>query len=57
MLLDRITALIAFAALAGYLGIFVFSVPRPALFVVVGFVLLLVAYDFWSQLSTGKDRR
>ncbi|WP_336057613.1 hypothetical protein [Nitratireductor sp. CH_MIT9313-5] len=56
MLLDRITALIAFAALAGYLGIFVFSVPRPALFVVVGFVLLLVAYDFWSQLFPRRRR-
>ncbi|WP_159592873.1 hypothetical protein [Chelativorans xinjiangense] len=50
MLLDRIVALVALATLTGYLGIFVFSVPRTALFVVTGAVLCLAFYDFWNQL-------
>lgn len=50
MLLDRIIALIALATLSGYLGIFVVSVPRTALFIVTGLVLGLAFYDFWNQL-------
>lgn len=56
MLLDRVIAAAALATLSGYLGIFVFSVPRPALFVVAGFVLLLVFYDFWKQLFRNGKR-
>lgn len=50
MLLDRIVALAALATLVAYLGIFVAAVPRPALIVVILFVLALVCRDFWSQL-------
>ncbi|UUP16995.1 hypothetical protein [Nitratireductor thuwali] len=55
-MLDRIIAAAALATLTGYLGIFVFSVPRPALFVVTGFVLVLVFYDFWDQLFRNGKR-
>lgn len=56
MLLDRIIALFALATLTGYLGIFVFSVPRPALFIITGFVLVLAYFDIWSQLFRNRKR-
>ncbi|WP_265518653.1 hypothetical protein [Nitratireductor luteus] len=56
MLLDRVIAAAALATLTGYLGIFVLSVPRTPLFIVVGFVLVLAFYDFWNQLFRNGKR-
>ncbi|MDZ5695743.1 MULTISPECIES: hypothetical protein [Phyllobacteriaceae] len=53
-MLDRIIALVALAALTLYLGIFVVSVPRPALIVVTAVVLALVYFDFWNQLFRNR---
>ncbi len=56
MLRDRLIALAALATLIVYLGIFVVSVPRPALFVVTGLVVCLVLFDFWNQLFRNGKR-
>ncbi len=44
---DRIMAMLAFALLAGFLGILVWYVPRLDLGIVVAVTLALVAWDFF----------
>lgn len=44
--LDRLFAVLAFLAFAGFLGILVWYVPRPGLVVVSVASVLLCAYDF-----------
>ncbi len=51
--MNRLIALIAFAALAGFLGILAFEVPSPDLIAVIVLTVLLVGYDFVT--SSGKN--
>lgn len=45
----RILSLIAFAVFAGFVGILGWKVPSIDLLIVIGFTLLLVAYDFLTS--------
>ncbi|QFU09984.1 hypothetical protein PARPLA_00453 [Rhodobacteraceae bacterium THAF1] len=51
--MNRILALLAFVALAAFVGILVFEVPEPDLMIVAGLTLALVAYDMFR--SSGKN--
>ena len=51
---SRIMTLVAFAILAGFLGILVLEVPRIDLGVIVAITLVLVAVDFF--LASGRPR-
>jgi xanthosine utilization system XapX-like protein len=53
--MDKLTALVAFAALAAFLGILAFEVPSPDLIAVILLTGALVAYDFVS--SSGNRKR
>ena len=53
--MTRLTALIAFVALAGFLAILAFAVPSPDLIVVVFLTVALVAYDFVT--SSGSSNK
>jgi hypothetical protein len=50
VLVDRLLALLAFAALAAFLWIVVAKVARVDLTVVVLLCMVLVIYDLWTQL-------
>lgn len=52
--MNRLTALVAFATLAGFLGILAFDVPSPDLIVVILITVALVAYDFLT--SSGRSQ-
>lgn len=53
--MDRLTALLAFAALGGFLAILAIEVPSPDLIIVLVITVLLVAYDFLT--SSGSTRK
>ncbi|MEZ5740698.1 MAG: hypothetical protein R3E68_15405 [Burkholderiaceae bacterium] len=46
-MIDKLMALIAFAFMAGFVGILVWYVPRWDLGVVVGLTVALAAYDLF----------
>lgn len=50
--MNRLIALFAFAALAGFLAILAIEVPSPDLVAVIVLTVLLVGYDFLT--SSGK---
>jgi len=52
--MNKLTALIAFAALAIFLGILAFEVPSPDLIAVILLTGALVAYDFLTSSSNKK---
>lgn len=53
--MNRLTALVAFAVLAGFLAILAFEVPSPDLIAVVLLTVVLVAYDFVTSSGKPKD--
>jgi hypothetical protein len=53
--MDRLTALIAFVMLGGFLVILAIEVPSPDLIAVIVLTAAMVAYDFLT--SSGKPRR
>ncbi|WP_171060743.1 hypothetical protein [Poseidonocella sp. HB161398] len=52
--MNRIMALIAFATLAGFLGILVWHVPHWDLIAVTAIVILLAARDFIASARDGS---
>lgn len=52
--MNRLTALIAFGFLAGFLAILAIEVPSPDLVIVIALTGALVAYDFLT--SSGRKR-
>jgi hypothetical protein len=57
-MIDRLMAILSFAALAGFLGILVWSVPRLDLGAVVFATLALAGYDFFFYKDrSAKPRR
>lgn len=53
-MIDRVVALLAFAVLAGFLGILLWNVPRLDLGAVIVVTLLLGGYDFVRRRNGGK---
>lgn len=53
MLSDRILAVLSMALFVGFLGILVYYVSDPALWVVLAVVALMGCYDFWTELRSG----
>ncbi len=53
--MNRLLALIAFLALAGFVLVLVLKVPSPDLIAVSALTVVLVGYDFLT--SNGKGRR
>jgi len=47
--MDKLMALIAFAMMAGFVGILITYVPSPDLIAVVVLTVVLVAYDFYAS--------
>jgi hypothetical protein len=54
-MINRIMALLAFAGLAGFLGILVWKVPRPDLLAIVALTLALAGWDIVR--GVGRRRR
>ncbi|MDJ0738356.1 MAG: hypothetical protein QNJ91_01485 [Gammaproteobacteria bacterium] len=52
---DKIMAVLALATLVAFLGVVAWFVPEIDLIVVITFVLLLAAYDFWKSLRNKPD--
>jgi hypothetical protein len=50
MMLDRIFALLAYAAFLGFIGIVVMKVGRTDLTIASAIGAALAGYDIWSQL-------
>lgn len=46
---DKIMAILALATMVSYLGVIAWFVPEIDLILVIGFVSLLAAYDFWRS--------
>lgn len=53
---DRIMAAITLLALGGYLSVFVFRVREFDLWIVLGIVFLMAAYDFATQLMARRKK-
>lgn len=53
--MNRLTALIAFIFLLGFLGILAAEVPRPDLIGVIVLTLCLAGYDFVTSSGRRKD--
>lgn len=53
--MNRLLALLAFAALATFLLILAFKVPSPDLVIVIVITLAFVAYDFVTSSGDKKD--
>ncbi len=49
-MLDRLIALVAFVSVAGYLSVFLFRVRSSDLLIVIIIVMLMIAFDFGTQL-------
>lgn len=56
-MIDKLIGLVAFATLAGFMGIIVWFVPEPDLAIVVFVVLAFAGYDFYSSTIRGRDDR
>ena len=54
-MIGRLMAILAFAILAGFLGILVFEVPRVDLGVIAGITLVLVVVDFLTMPGRPGD--
>lgn len=54
--MDRLFALLALAALIGFLGVIASFVPETDLLIVFGLVIVLAVYDFWDTLGSGTGR-
>lgn len=48
--MNKLLSLLAFALLAGFLGILVWKVQRLDLFVIVGLTIAMVAYDLGGSM-------
>jgi hypothetical protein len=55
-ILDRVLALLSFAAFAGFLIILITYVPRPGLVAVCIASILLCAYDFFRSATIRRRR-
>lgn len=53
--MNRLLALLAFAAIAVFLLILAVEVPSPDLIVVIALTLCFVAYDFFTSTRKDKD--
>lgn len=53
--MNKLIALLAFATIAGFLGILAYRVPELDLVLVVCLTLLLVAIDFFRTAFKKKD--
>lgn len=53
--MNNVLALFAFSILIVFLGILVWSVPRPDLIFVVGLTLLLAGWDLVQNLKGNHD--
>ena len=56
-MIDRLMALLAFAMLAGFLGIMMWHVRRWDLGIVIGVTLLLAAYDLMTTRRGNRPKR
>ncbi|WP_168201411.1 hypothetical protein [Qingshengfaniella alkalisoli] len=52
--MNKLMAFLAFATLAGFLGILAYHVTEIDLWVVIGFTILLVAIDFVSSVRSKR---
>lgn len=52
--MNRLTAIIAFAFLTGFLAILAIAVPAPDLVAVIVLTVALVAYDFVTSSGSSK---
>lgn len=55
MLTDRILALIAALSMIGFVSFLPIWVPSPDLIIVVVAVVLLMLYDFWTDLRPRRN--
>lgn len=46
---DKIMAIVALATMVAYIGLIAWFVPEIDLIIVISFVSLLAAYDFWRS--------
>jgi hypothetical protein len=53
-MINKIMAVLAFAVLVGFLSILLIHVPRLDLAVVIGFTILLAAWDLYSTHRSRK---
>ncbi len=53
--MNPIMAALAFATLAGFLGILAWKVPSPDLVAVIALTVVLVAVDFVTSLRRDRD--
>ena len=53
--MERIIALVALLTFGGFLGILLFEVPRLDLILIIGFVALLAAIDFYRSTRNKRD--
>jgi hypothetical protein len=53
--MNRILALLAFAAIAVFLLILAFNVPSPDLVIIIAITLAFVAYDFVTSSGDKRD--
>ncbi len=53
--MDKLMALLAFATLAGFLGILGWFVPEIDLVLVIALTVGLIGYDFFSSAWRGKN--
>jgi hypothetical protein len=52
---DKIMAIVALVTMVSYLGVIAWFVPEIDLILVIAFVSLLAAYDFWRSFRQHKD--
>ena len=51
---DKIMAIVALATMITFLGVVAWFVPDIDLIIVISFVSLLAAYDFWQSFRSKK---
>jgi uncharacterized protein YqgC (DUF456 family) len=54
-MIDKVTALLAFAVLLGFLGILVGFVPSLDLMIVIAVVVLMAGYEFYQALFKSRN--
>ena len=52
--MDKVLAIIALAALIGFLGVIMGFVPEPDLLIVFTLVVVLAIYDFWQTFKPAQ---
>ena len=54
-MVDKIVALASLAALVAFMGVVVWFVNEPDLWIVVLIVLVMASYDFWISLRKSNN--